>query len=89
MIVNGYCGDVSTRFYRKLKGEEELERVSSSIVEQMNDLNLLNVKFDDLKCTSFKKEYKYNGQTDTFVQKEIPHLKETIEDSTEKENSYL
>ncbi len=84
MIVNGYCGDVSTRFYRKLKGEEELERVSSSIIEQMNDLNLLNVKFDDLKCTSFKKEYTYNGQTDSFVQKEIPHLKETIKDSSDE-----
>lgn len=81
MIVNGFCGDVSTRFYRKLKGEEELERVSSSIIQQMNDLNPLDVLFNDLKCTSFEKEYCYNGQCDPFVQTEIPHLKEKINKS--------
>lgn len=81
MIVNGFCGDVSTRFYRELKGEDELERVSSSIIQQMNDLNSLDILFNDLKCTSFEKSYCYNGQSDPFVQKEIPHLKEKIQNS--------
>ena len=82
MIVNGFCGDVSTRFYRKLKGEEELERVSSTIIEQMNELNLVDTYQSDLKCTSFEKEYIYNGQIDDFVQSEISHLKGTIKFST-------
>lgn len=80
MIVNGFCGDVSTRFYRELKGEDELERVSSSIIQQMNDLNSLDVLFNDLKCTSFEKSYQYNGQSDPFVQRNSS-FKEKIQNS--------
>ena len=81
MIVNGYCGDVSTRFYRELKGEDELERVSSSIINQMNHLHTLDTNTEGLKFTTFEKKYSYNGQTDLFVQSEIPHLKKIIAQS--------
>lgn len=33
-ITNGCCGDVSTRFYRKCAGMEELEYTANSVVEQ-------------------------------------------------------
>lgn len=33
-VVNGCCGDVSTRFYRSLSGTQELEFTAGSIVEQ-------------------------------------------------------
>lgn len=34
-ITNGCCGDVSTRFYRKCAGMEELEYTANSVVEQL------------------------------------------------------
>ena len=33
-VTNGCCGDVSTRFYRRLSGKEELEFTAGQVVEQ-------------------------------------------------------
>lgn len=33
-VLNGCCGDVSTRFYRKLSGVEELDCVAQAVVDQ-------------------------------------------------------
>ena len=84
MIVNGYCGDVSTRFYRQLKGEDELERVSSHIIEQLENTQIINTQPQTLKSTVFTKSYTYNGQTDSFVQSEIPHLQSMINETNEE-----
>lgn len=35
-VTNGCCGDVSTRFYRKLQGKEELMYTADSIIAQFN-----------------------------------------------------
>lgn len=89
MIVNGFCGDVSTRFYRQLKGEEELERVSDAIIQQMKKLKPVNFSLSDLKYTTYEKKYAYNGQTDDFVQTEIPHLKDKITHSSNQMESMM
>lgn len=36
-VTNGCCGDVSTRFYRRLSGREELEFTAGQVVEQFLD----------------------------------------------------
>ncbi len=36
-VTNGCCGDVSTRFYRRLSGREELEFTARQVVEQFMD----------------------------------------------------
>lgn len=78
MIVNGCCGDVSTRFYRKLSGIPELERVSSGIMEQLKTTETLDVSISRLTSSMVSKDYSYDGTQDEFVQNEIINLKKEI-----------
>lgn len=90
LICNGTCGDVSTRFYRKLSGIEELEYTSSSIVNQMKDkitskvLNLNNLRIASTSMVSI-----FDAEKDDFNNSELKRLNEKSSNVSEAEQSYL
>ncbi len=78
MIINGCCGDVSTRFYRQSSGEEELDRVSTLILDQLEDAQEIHSQINQLHWSSYRNDYIYTGK-DEFITKEIQKLKEYIQ----------
>lgn len=84
MIVNGCCGDVSTRFYRQLDGEDELERVSHELIEQMNKFENIDYFINDISSVSFSQEFTFDGRTHDFTQTMIPKLQEQIKQNSKE-----
>lgn len=82
MIINGCCGDVSTRFYRKLSGEEELERVSQGILDQFNNLKNLSCDISHPLSSCIVNEYTMDARKQEFTQNAIKQLTHTINTST-------
>lgn len=82
LIANGCCGDVSTRFYRKSSGVEELERVSNNIINQLDQYIELDYSINTLKSSIVTNEYTYNANDD-FINSELEHLKNK-DDATSK-----
>lgn len=84
MIVNGCCGDVSTRFYRKGSGEEELKRTAYEIFSQLKTAKPIETSITTLKLSSYQNEYLYTGK-DEFITQTIPQLEQYI--SSHPENN--
>lgn len=78
MIINGCCGDVSTRFYREKSDEEELDRVSSLILEQLDNAKIIQTSINNLQWSSYCHDYIYTGK-DAFITNEIPKLQYEIQ----------
>lgn len=78
IIVNGACGDISNRQYRKGNDFLELDRISSGIVEQLKkinkweELNLENVSMD-------KVDFEINYKTDKLIDQFKDRLKKVKE----------
>lgn len=77
MIINGCCGDVSTRFYRKGSGEEELKRTAYEIFSQLKDSKPIETSISTLKISSYQNDYLYTGK-DEFITQTIPQLEQYI-----------
>lgn len=88
MIVNGCCGDVSTRFYRQLNGQDELERVSQLLLQQIIQAQDIHFEINDLRWKNYKKKYTYSGQ-DEFITHTITYLQQTIQDNNLKNNTSM
>lgn len=90
LITNGTCGDVSTRFYRKLSGLDELQYVSSSIAEQLKAkaaakaLTLSNPKIAVVEVTSV-----FDASVDDFNNSKLRELYKLMENSDEEKAHYL
>lgn len=78
MVINGCCGDVSTRFYRELTGYEELDRISTSFINQLNSLHSLNYHLDAPLSASIQEQFIFNGKTDQFTQDKIEEFKNIL-----------
>lgn len=74
MIVNGCCGDVSTRFYRNGTGIEELHRFTKNIMKQIENYEILNYSFSKIKNTQIIKNYTYYADDD-FISEKLKSLK--------------
>lgn len=89
MIINGCCGDVSTRFYRELSGEAELERVSDGIVKQLEDLQTLVCQISNIQTSQIVNEYTFDARYQEFTQNEINHLTQKINESTNQNEKLI
>lgn len=78
MIVNGCCGDVSTRFYREKSGEEELYRVADLFFSQLIEAKDINVSISNLQFSSYQNNYVYTGKDD-FITQTIPQLEQYVQ----------
>lgn len=78
MIINGCCGDVSTRFFRQLSGEKELDRISSNIINQLSQLNDINYSMNTILSASVSCHFTFDGRYNEFTQTMIPKLKNSI-----------
>lgn len=87
MIMNGCCGDVSTRFYRELSGEDELERVSTQIINQLTQLKEINHQFDSLKYSTVIQSYTFDARTQEFTQNAIMKLNDQINTGNKNEKA--
>lgn len=79
MIMNGCTGDVSTRFYREKKGIEELERVSSSLVSQLTQSEIVQAELGPMHFLQVKAEYPFDAVSDEWTQNEIKRLQKIID----------
>ena len=87
MIVNGCCGDVSTRFYRKGSGENELKRTSDEIFSQLKNAKIIEASISTIEFASYRNDYLYTGK-DEFITQTIMKLEQYINShSTEKDIS--
>lgn len=87
MIMNGCCGDVSTRFYRKLSGEAELERVSTNILNQLEQLKIIDYQFGHTKYATVIQSYTFDARTQSFTQNAIAELEKQMISGNESENA--
>lgn len=87
MIMNGCCGDVSTRFYRELSGEEELERVSNEIMNQLTRLKEIDYHFNDLKYSTITQSYTFDARYQEFTQNAIIKLNNQIKTENKNEKA--
>ena len=85
MIINGCCGDVSTRFYREGSGEDELKRVSSEIFNQLQMAEELDAFITTLNFSSYQHDYIYTGK-DQFITQTIPQLEQYISSHPENKD---
>ena len=85
MIINGCCGDVSTRFYRELSSIDELYRVSNDIIKQMMHNEILEVEINHFDSSIFQADYTYHGDDD-FLRNIIPSLKQTIHENKDAQS---
>lgn len=81
MIINGCTGDVSTRFYRKLKGVPELERITHEIFKQMDFIEDLPYKLGKLSFENVEVQYPFDARSDAWTSKEIERLGNILESS--------
>lgn len=89
MLINGCCGDVSTRFYRELTGEKELERVSTCLLKQLKNLSDITLSMDTIKSTDYTCSFVFDGRNHEFTQTMIPKLKQDIQDGQQVEQSKI
>ena len=89
MIINGCCGDVSTRFYRQLSGEAELTRVSHEIIDQFNNLNEIYYPMTQIQSSHIVQEYTFDGRTHEFTQMKISELQKTIQEHPDTQDAFM
>jgi len=82
LIINGDCGDISTRFYRQGQGYKEVIRVGYGIAKEILKINtreLLSV--DHLSVKHVNIPVKYIPQMDSFLSNAIEKMEYALENA--------
>lgn len=85
ILLNGACGDVSSRFYTQGASYEEVERIGTQLTKQIiSSKNSKELHFDLLQASSYEKDIYYEASKDAFWQKKAKEL-EAMPSSIQKE----
>lgn len=81
LATNGTCGDVSTRFYRKASGMDELMHTSEAIFEQlMSKKQVVPLVDGRIAACSVERPTTFNAETDPDWQEMTARIKARLEE---------
>lgn len=90
VVTNGACGDVSTRFYRKAAGDNELAETAQAIAEQvMEKQKSFPLCLNWMKTGQVSYMAHFDALNDEFNQKAYIELEEKIKMADGQEKQYV